>query len=258
MHRSKPHALGNTRSLPARHPPVLPVSRAISAHYGVTPVPAHVTWSEDPTLGELRRGIRDAKNVSETGAISYQAHTHFTASRAALMRAATVGQRPLLLFTSLRHPVSRLHSGYVQVSCQEVVRRSNPSTDPVAMITTQCGGLGGGNATVLDMVRQNDTLASRWAFATLKKGNENYVAVKGQARTPQEVFDMYDFIFVQERMAESVVAFMLEYGLTWQDVLQLPAKKRTGKFRSYADARELNDYILSKNKKELELWQLAN
>lgn len=203
------------------------------------------------------RGIREARNVSESGAISFQAHTQMTAIRRALMQAATVGQRPLLLFTSLRHPVSRVHSGYVQVACQAVVRSFIPDPDH-ATNAVQCGGIEGGNSTILDIVRQNDNLESRWAFVRGKKGNNNYKVVKGPARSPQEVFRQYDFIFVQERMKESIVAFMLEYGLKWEDVAVLPVKKRTGRFKSYAGARELNHHILSTNKEELELWQLAN
>jgi hypothetical protein len=232
--------------------------RAISAHYGIAPVPAHFTrWSEDPALSKFQRGIKAARNVSEAGAISYQAHTHVTASRLALMRAATVGRQPLLLFTSLRHPVSRLHSGYVQVACQDVVRSMDPDANQATMVV-QCGGLGGGNATVLDIVRQKDTPESRWAYARRRSGNENYNVVKGAARNPQETFNQYDFIFVQERIKESVIAFMLQYGLKWEDVAVLAVKKRTGRFKSYAGARDLNNYILSKNKEELELWHLAN
>lgn len=52
---------------------------------------------------------------------------------------------------------------------------------------------------------------------------------------------------------------MLEYGLTYEDIAYLPSKIRTGKYKTTKDMpKDLNDYILSANQKDFELWQLAN
>jgi hypothetical protein len=52
---------------------------------------------------------------------------------------------------------------------------------------------------------------------------------------------------------------MLLHGLKLQDVAYLPSKNRTGKYRSAtAMPRELNDYVLAANQRDLELWQQAN
>lgn len=228
---------------------------AISAHYGITLVPAHVTWSEDPPLSALRHGIQQARNASESGAISIQTHTPYKDLRAKLMREATIGGKPLLLFTSVRHPVSRVHSSFVQDNCQLAARDINP--DPL-WVRTQCQGSDGGNQTILNMVLQNDTLETRWEFVRRHPRNRNFGIMRGFDRSPRAVADMYDFIFVQERMAESVVAFMMEYGLRWEDVAHVPAKQRTGRYNTYNNAHELNAFIESRNGRELELWRLAN
>jgi hypothetical protein len=69
----------------------------------------------------------------------------------------------------------------------------------------------------------------------------------------------YDFIFIQERLEESLVAFAIEYNLGLADIAHLSAKVRTGK---YPDASklptEINDLVRSKTGTDLELWQHAN
>jgi hypothetical protein len=203
----------------------------------------------------LRRGIQQAKNASESGAVSIQTHTPYNEMRAKLMRNATVGNRPLLLFTSIRHPVSRVHSSFVQDACQDTARSMNP--DPL-WVRTQCQGADGGNQTLHSFALQNDTIQVRWQYVKRHTQNLNFGYVRGYATTPEEVVHMYDFIFVQERMNESIVAFMLDYGLKWEDVAHLPAKQRAGKYKTYSHAHELNAYIASINSQELELWRLAN
>lgn len=240
-------------SLP--HPVPCACHRTISAHYGITPVPAHITWSENPLMSALKRGIQQAKNASESGAISIQTHTPYNEMRASLMRSATVGDIPLLLFTSIRHPVSRVHSSFVQDACQDTARSMNP--DPL-WVRTQCQGAHGGNQTLANFALQNDTLDARWQYVKRHTQNLNFGYVRGAAATPEAVVEKYDFIFVQERMSESIVAFMLEYGLKWEDVAHMPAKQRTGKYKTYSHAHELNAYIESVNSQELELWHLAN
>jgi hypothetical protein len=52
---------------------------------------------------------------------------------------------------------------------------------------------------------------------------------------------------------------MLQYGLTFEDIAYLPSKVRTGKYKTAKDMpQHLNDYILSVNQHDMQLWQLAN
>lgn len=52
---------------------------------------------------------------------------------------------------------------------------------------------------------------------------------------------------------------MLEYGLTYEDIAYLPSKVRTGKYKTAKDMpQHLNDYIMSVNQQDMQLWQLAN
>lgn len=52
---------------------------------------------------------------------------------------------------------------------------------------------------------------------------------------------------------------MLRYGLRLQDIVYLPSKVRTGKYKpSDQMPPELNTYILSVNQQDLLLWQHAN
>lgn len=60
-------------------------------------------------------------------------------------------------------------------------------------------------------------------------------------------------------MSAGLVVFMLEYGLTYEDIAYLPSKVRTGKYKTAKDMpADLNDYILSANQDDYALWQLAN
>lgn len=59
--------------------------------------------------------------------------------------------------------------------------------------------------------------------------------------------------------AAALVLFMLQYGLRLQDIVYLPSKVRTGKYKpSDLMPPELNDYILSVNQQDLLLWQHTN
>lgn len=52
---------------------------------------------------------------------------------------------------------------------------------------------------------------------------------------------------------------MLQYGLTYEDIAYLPSKVRTGKYKTAKDMpQHLNDYILSVNQHDMQLWTLAN
>lgn len=57
----------------------------------------------------------------------------------------------------------------------------------------------------------------------------------------------------------ALVLFMLDYGLKLYDIAYLPSKVRTGKYKPSQDMPpELNEYVLSTNHMDLQLWQEAN
>lgn len=57
----------------------------------------------------------------------------------------------------------------------------------------------------------------------------------------------------------ALVAFMMLYGLTYEDIAYLRAKNKKGLYKTAADSpKHMNDYIESHNKIDIELWNLAN
>lgn len=47
--------------------------------------------------------------------------------------------------------------------------------------------------------------------------------------------DLYDFIFVTERMDESLVAFKVAFGLSWRDIAYLPSKILNDKYETFSE-----------------------
>lgn len=57
----------------------------------------------------------------------------------------------------------------------------------------------------------------------------------------------------------ALVAFMMLYGLSHEDIAYLRSKDKTGLYKSAKDMPEdLNSYIEANNPKDMELWNLAN
>eukprot|EP00775_Hariotina_reticulata_P001783 gene1783-2117_t len=106
---------------------------------------------------------------------------------------------------------------------------------------------------------QRDTLDNRWAYAKRQSSDFLYHYIRGNASTVEAAAAKYDFIFVTERMDEALVVFMLEYGLTFLDIAY---KYNNVKSKLYKPAeempKELNQYIIDNNQKDLQLWQIAN
>jgi len=52
---------------------------------------------------------------------------------------------------------------------------------------------------------------------------------------------------------------MLEYGLTFLDIVYKPTNTKTMLYKQAEEMpQELNHYILNRNQKDLQLWQIAN
>lgn len=76
--------------------------------------------------------------------------------------------------------------------------------------------------------------------------------------TPFDALQPYDFIFIQERFDEAVVAFALEYGLSFRDIAYTSAKNQTGKYptKDYIP-EEMLEFIEETNALDQEVYRLA-
>lgn len=228
--------------------------RTICARYGIIVVSEQAA-REVPDYQELKDGLNAARNVSYADhMVAIVTHMQFSESSYQLLKTISISPPRPMLFTSLRNAVSRTYSSYVQDACMSVARQKYQQA-----YTDQCGGLSGGNSDIMQQALQNDTDANRWDYIKASPGNMNYNYMRGNASSPTEVLKMFDFIFVMERMDESLVVFMLEYGLQFADIAHLASKNRTGKYRSAKDMpAEMNAYIEKQNHEEIQLWKLAN
>jgi hypothetical protein len=166
-------------------------------------------------------------------------------------------QHPFYLFSSVREPVSQFHSQQVQ----------------------RCLGLAGkaakekwaGNATMIAELHQELTALCfeenfEERMTAVKKLKENpqlnYLRDRGgskEGQTVESVAATYNFIFVKERLYESLVAFAILYNLEFRDIAHASAKVRTGKYvGANEQSEEINNLIRSKTRKDLELWNHAN
>lgn len=174
--------------------------------------------------------------------------------------ASTFNYAPLWLFTSVRHPLPRFYSHYVQDLLISTAR-SMGWDEQVEDLTLHPDNFDF-NAKLLEQVMQTDTTDRRWQYAREAEDvsrNFLFKYLKGSASTAEEVVNKYKFLFVVERMDESLVVFMLTYGLTFSDIAYVPLKQRHGKYKTAQEMpKELNDYILAHNQLDLQLWRLAN
>lgn len=109
---------------------------------------------------------------------------------------------PVLRFTAVRHPIDRSISHfYFRCSMERLLDECRKDED----------GL----------------------MQHLKSITDNYQSLYAFAGD----FDpeLYDFIFVTERMDESLVAFKLVFGLSWRDIAYLPSKILNDKYETFYD-----------------------
>lgn len=173
--------------------------------------------------------------------------------------AASLPQPLWLFFTSVRHPLPRVYSHFVQDLCINAAKSLGwtPLAENHPWDPNNCDH----NSTLWTLASKADTIEARWKYAKEAEVTSNvmFEYLRGSTGTVQEVVSKYNFIFVVERMNESLVLFMLEFGLTYADIAYLPFKQRVGKYKSVNDMpSSLNGFLLAKNGLDLELWQLAN
>ncbi|WIA19512.1 hypothetical protein OEZ85_004123 [Tetradesmus obliquus] len=214
-----------------------------------------------PKPTQFQQGMQAAiDKVANSSDFKYTAITsHIPYSE----QAAELFSRPLMRFTSVRHPVARVHSHFIQTLCFWTAVRQG--WKPFAPLNTS-GPAGpsacdsGDDSTYMQLATANDTVEHRYDFARKHfQQNLMYWYMRGDVRGVEAAADQYDFIFVSERMNEALVIFMLQYGLTYEDIAYLPSKVRTGKYKTAKDMpQHLNDYILSVNQHDMQLWTLAN
>ena len=88
--------------------------------------------------------------------------------------------------------------------------------------------------------------------------NHIFKYIAGDKRTAKQAFAQYDFVFITERFDESLVAFMLTYGLALRDIAYLRMKDRSGARPSTEDMPErYKAFIMERNELDEELWNLG-
>uniref|UniRef100_A0A383W372 Sulfotransferase n=1 Tax=Tetradesmus obliquus TaxID=3088 RepID=A0A383W372_TETOB len=207
-----------------------------------------------PKADQLKAVFDDVAKVTDADFLAITNHMMYKKDVADVFK-------PTMLFTTVRHPLSRVHSHFIQDACVGTAKqlgwshllphRQEQETGPNFCDT---------DPRFLEQVLQGDTLEARWEFARSKLA-QNYVYeyIKGNTWTVDDAAAQYDFIFIAERMNEGLVVFMLQYGLTFEDIVYLPLKKRVGKYKTASDMpKELNDYIMDQNDLDMRLWELAN
>eukprot|EP00775_Hariotina_reticulata_P002515 gene2515-2819_t len=232
------------------------VFRSISSHYGIVPISEEATRQESMiNVTVLAGAMKAARHVSYAdNMISIVTHLPYREPVFEAFRDITVKPPHPLLFTTIRNPVSRVYSSYVQDACMKIARQ-----ELGAAYIDQCGGQFGGDDSIMRKALANDTEAARWAYIKAHPKNVNYNFVKGNAQGPRQALDKYNFTFVVERMEESLVVFMLEFGLEWRDIVHLSSKVRTGRYKTAKDMpAAMNSYIEEANSEEMALWRLAN
>lgn len=172
------------------------VLRQICAHYGVVPVNKPSInplekLADAEAAAALQSLVLGAKNATDALEISIITHLNFSDAKSAAFRAALGGRRPLL-FTSVRHPVNRTYSHFIQSKC------ANAAAILGGKII-ECDR----NATYMNKLLELDSIRNRWSFVQVpSRHNLLYHYVRGNATTAEAALAQYDFVFVAERMDE--------------------------------------------------------
>lgn len=220
--------------------------RSLCAHYGMACINppgepgARIGWKKED---EVISAAQAAKDVG---------FEHFAVTNHGkyMPKAAASLVKPLL-FTMIRHPVGRTLSAYFYNLLGS--HRSHEGL-PIEM-GKECVDLlqSGKHCSLLDgfdehFVNGNGTFGR----------NHMFKYIQGNKKTATAAFEQYDFVFVTERFDESLVAFMLTYGLTLRDIAYLRMKDRSGTYPKEKDVpKDMVDLILQNNQEDLKLWNLS-
>ncbi|KAL4521364.1 hypothetical protein Ndes2437B_g08044 [Nannochloris sp. 'desiccata'] len=152
-----------------------------------------------------------------------------------------------LLFTSVRDPVSRVISHFF------FVYREGGAKGAPDLLTMTNKALSNNQPIpqeVLDKMKEYVIQEENLMFKD--------IADKPKEATPFDALQPYDFIFVQERFDEAVVAFALEYGLTFRDIAYTSAKNQTGRYPTKDSIpAEMIEFIEETNALDQEVYRLA-
>lgn len=191
------------------------VFNSICAHYGVI----WVKWEAIKNVSQMSyRGIKPSpfelgfdKAVKAARSVSDVQHVAITSHISYDERASRSFGQPLMRFTSVRHPLSRVHSHFIQTLCYWTAvsmgwrQYQLGSADGGPPGPAACDN--GEDPSYFERALSNDTIASRWDFVRKKfQHNLMYWYTRGNAATVEDAADQYDFIFVSERMNEGAPA----------------------------------------------------
>lgn len=203
------------------------VMRSVCAHYDV--------FCLNPPEGKLRytteslsQRVREARHI---GAAHVAVSNHMPLSDASI---AALDGHPFL-FTVLRHPLARVYS-MVHFLC---LKTGTPQ---------KCATLD--KERVLSYARQAKN------FYGLESSNLQYSYIKGNATSPREAVNKYDFVFVNEHLDATLVLFMITYQLSYRDIAYIPSKIHTGSY-TVPDDEELAQTIMDLNQDDLDAYNIA-
>lgn len=209
------------------------VFRSVAAHHGVEMLNSDEIHMDLPqlkrTIAEVLAAFGSA--VAPDPPLGLANHMPFDVMARDLFKK----KAPVMLFTSVREPVAQFHSHFVEVCKQGKKRRE---------LSSKCLG---------------PAVQERTAMANAMEPDAQYAYVRGDASDAESAAAQYDFVFLRERLEESLVAFMIMYGLDFDDIAHVAAKVRTELYPGPEELpEELNELVRSKTTEDAKLWAKAN
>jgi hypothetical protein len=222
------------------------VLRGVCAHYGMAclnPLEGRIGWKKEEEIREV---------AAAALAVGFE-HVTISNHGAYIPSAARyLGKGKPLLFTTLRHPVNRVLSAYfynlIGAHRSHTGVPETEGEDCIAALRAgkKCKLLEG----FKDHYVHGDGIFGR---------NHIFKYIHGDKNTARDAFQQYDFVFMTERFDESLVIFMLKYGLALRDIAYLKMKDRSGTYPREDDMpKDAIGFIKESNNLDLELWDLAN
>lgn len=179
------------------------VMRNICGHYGITPVRRDLLRAaqarnqvqagpiDTANLTMVQQAVELAYNAREQGAVAIVDHLRYSEAKQALL------PQPLLKFTSVRHPMGRVHSHVFHKLCYKVSRAQGLDS----LSNHPCHDFDA-SSTFGQQVLASYTPRTRWKHVRAFPTNHVYNYIRGNAATVDAALQHYDFVFVTERMDE--------------------------------------------------------
>ena len=217
------------------------IFRQICAHYGIACLKSQFS------LFQSAEEIHDAALRAKSVGFEHVAVANHGEYMPGAARSLGEGH---FLFTTVRHPISRVLSHYFYRLI------SDPAKADKKPYTVAEG------VECINNLEKNQTCGLLKGFvrnSLVAEGDTLFNYIRGETRTPKEAFDQYNFLFVTERFDESLVAFMLLYGLQFEDVGYLKSKDWSLVYpHASIMPQDKLDFIIKKNPRDIELFDLAN